>query len=107
MIGDISDNRPHARNFFIDSACGFSGLRRFGVMPVLDDFESMRLYRNRAAKFERLADACLDADVRDRYRLIAHHYTVLANMVERSDKARVTQRLEALRAMRQAVRQRG
>jgi hypothetical protein len=71
-------------------------------MSVLDDFESMRLYRKRAAEFERLADACLAADERNRYRRVAHHYTELADAVERSDKTRVTQRLEALKEIREA-----
>ncbi len=70
-------------------------------MSILDDFESMRLYRTRAAEFERLADACLVDDERYRYRLVAHHYAELADMVERSDKDRVTRRLESLRAMRE------
>ena len=76
-------------------------------MSVLNDFESMRLYRKRAADFERLANGCLVADERYRYRLIAHHYTVLADTVQRTDKARVTQRLESLRAMREEFGQRG
>jgi hypothetical protein len=76
-------------------------------MSVLGDFESMRLYRKRAAEFERLADACLVADERNRYRLIAHHYTELADTVERSDKARVTRRLETLREIREADSHRG
>ena len=67
-------------------------------MSVLGDFESMRLYRKRALAFEELADACLLTQVRDRYRLIALHYTELANAVERSDKARISSRLDALRA---------
>src|SRR6516165_34326 len=85
----------------------FSRVSVFGVslsacctMSVLGDFESMRLYRKRAAEFERLADSCPLAAVRSRYRLIAHHYAVLADTVERSDKARVTRRLEALKARR-------
>jgi hypothetical protein len=70
-------------------------------MSVLGDFESMRFYRKRALEFEELADACLLNEVRDRYRLIAHHYSELADMVARSDKARMTTRLDALRARRE------
>jgi hypothetical protein len=85
--------------FSIDSV--FSGsLSACCTMSVLGDFESMRLYRKRAAEFERLADSCPLAAVRSRYRLIARHYAVLADTVERSDKARVTRRLEALKARR-------
>jgi hypothetical protein len=76
-------------------------------MSVLDDFESMRRYRECAAEYERLADACMVAEVQYRYRLVAHRYTELADMVERSDKARVTQRLEALKEMRESNGQSG
>jgi hypothetical protein len=76
-------------------------------MSVLGDFESMRLYRKRALEFEQLADASLLTDVRYRYRLIAQHYTELANTVERSDKARITPRLDALRARREMISERG
>lgn len=61
----------------------------------------MRRYRERAAEYEHLADACSVAEIRYRYRLVAHRYTELADMVERSDKARGTQRLETLREMRE------
>jgi hypothetical protein len=76
-------------------------------MSVLNDFESMRLYRKRAEHFERLADDCLIAGEQNRYRLIAHHYSTLADTVQRTDKARITQRLENLRAMRKKIGQRG
>ena len=69
-------------------------------MWVLSDFESMRFYRKRALEFEQLADASLLTDERYRYRQIANHYTELANTVERSDKAKINPRLEALRARR-------
>jgi hypothetical protein len=75
-------------------------------MSVLSDFESMRIYRQRALEFERLADASLLSDVRYRYRLIANHYAELANTVERSDKAKITPRLEALRARRDIINER-
>jgi len=76
-------------------------------MSVLNDFESMRLYRKRAAHFERIADGCSFAQDQYRYRLVADHYTALADTVQRIDKARVTQRLESLRAMRKKISQRG
>ncbi len=76
-------------------------------MSVLNDFESMRRYRKRAAEFEQLADACLVANVRHRYRVIAHHYAELVDSLERCDKVRVTQSLEALREIRKANGQRG
>jgi hypothetical protein len=72
-------------------------------MSVLGDFESMRLYRKRALEFEQLADASLLTDVRCRYRQIANHFAELANMVERSDKAKMVPRLEALRAGREKI----
>ena len=72
-------------------------------MSVLNDFETMRLYRKRAEHFERLADRCSVAEERQRYRLVAHHYNALANAVQRTDKARVNQLLERLRAARKEV----
>jgi len=69
-------------------------------MSILNDFESIRLYRKRAEHFERIADGCSVAQEQYRYRVVAHHYTALADTVQRIDKARVTQRLESLRAMR-------
>jgi hypothetical protein len=76
-------------------------------MSVLNDFESIRLYRKRAEHFERLADRCSVAQEQYRHRLVAHHYTALADTVQRTEKARVTQRLESLRTMRNEIRQRG
>jgi hypothetical protein len=76
------------------------------TMSVLSDFESMRIYRQRALEFARLADASLLSDVRYRYQLIANHYAELANTVERSDKAKTTPRLEALRARREMISER-
>jgi hypothetical protein len=52
-------------------------------MSVLNDFESMRLYRKRAEHFERLADGCSVAQEQYRHRLVADHYTVLADTVQR------------------------
>jgi len=51
-------------------------------MSVLDDFERMRLYRKRASEFEWLADNYSISSVRLRYRIIARHYTELANREE-------------------------
>jgi hypothetical protein len=72
-------------------------------MSVLNDFESIRLYRKRAEHFERLADRCAVAEEQQRYRLVANHYNALANTVQRTDKARVNQRLERLRAARKEI----
>jgi hypothetical protein len=76
-------------------------------MSVLRDFESMRLFRKRALEFAELADASLLTEVRYRYRVIAQHYAELANAVERSDKARIAPRLDALRARRELINERG
>lgn len=72
-------------------------------MSILNDFENMRLYRKRAEHFDRLADDCLVAEERYRYRRVAHHYTALAEIVQRTDKARVTERLARLRSMREEI----
>jgi hypothetical protein len=74
-------------------------------MSVLNDFESMRIYRKRAEHFQRLADDCLVAEEQYRYRLVAHHYTVLADTVQQTDKARMAQCLQSLRAMREEIGQ--
>jgi hypothetical protein len=76
------------------------------AMSILNDFESMRLYRRRADHFGRLADRCSVTQEQYRYRLVEHHYNVLADAVQRTDKARVAQRLESLRAMRKEIRRR-
>lgn len=78
------------------------GVVAFGVpvMSVLDDFARMRLYRNRAAEFEELADKALLATAQHRYRAIARHYKELADREERADKARMAERLELLRLSR-------
>ncbi len=69
-------------------------------MSVLDDFARMRLYRNRASEFELIAEAEPLSEARLRYRIIARHYTELADRDERADKARVAQTLEQLRVRR-------
>jgi hypothetical protein len=70
-------------------------------MSVLDDFVRMRLFRKRAAEFEWLADTALVPSVRRRYRIVARHYSELADREEQSDKARMAERLERLRLQRQ------
>lgn len=72
-------------------------------MSLLDDFARIRLYRQRASEFELLAESELLPGVRLRHRIIARHYTELADREERSDKA--TERLERLRAKRQEITQ--
>ncbi len=42
-------------------------------MSVLADFARMRIYRNRAAEFEELADKALLATAQRRYRTVARH----------------------------------
>ncbi len=69
-------------------------------MSVLDDFVRMRLYRERASESELLAETELLPDVRLRYRIIARHYSELANREEQSDKARMAEHLELLRSKR-------
>ena len=69
-------------------------------MSLLDDFARMRLYRNRAFEFELLAEAEPLPEARLRYRIVARHYTELADREERADKARAAQTLEQLRLKR-------
>jgi uncharacterized membrane protein (DUF106 family) len=71
-------------------------------MSVLDDFERMRRFRNRAAEFDELADAAQLSVVARRYRTIARHYKELADREERMDKARA-ERLERLRLEREST----
>ncbi len=82
---------------------GLAAVFAFGVpvMSVLDDFVRMRLYRNRAAEFEELADTALVPTAQRRYRTIARHYRELADREERADKARMAERIERLRLERQ------
>jgi hypothetical protein len=89
------------------SKVSFVGLtfvfRHFGsaAMSVLDDFVRMRLYRDRAAEFNLLADTEPLSQVRLRYRLIAQHYKALADREERADKARLAEGLERLKRQRE------
>ena len=70
-------------------------------MSLLDDFVRMRLYRERAAEFELLADAEDSPNVRLRYRIIARHYRELVDREEQADKRRMADRIEQLRRRRQ------
>jgi hypothetical protein len=69
-------------------------------MSVLDDFMRMRLYRNRAAEAELLAETEPLPEARFRYRIVARHYRELADREERSDKARMAEHLELLKLKR-------
>jgi hypothetical protein len=60
-------------------------------MSVSDDFERMRLYRNRASEFEWLAD---------------NYPTELADREEQSDQARISERLERVRFKRKEATKR-
>jgi hypothetical protein len=70
-------------------------------MSVLDDFLRIRLYRERAAEFQWLADDAVIATVQRRYRTIARHYDQLADREEQCDKARMTERLKKMRLRRE------
>jgi hypothetical protein len=69
-------------------------------MSVLDDFARIRLYRQRASEFEWLADNEPISSVRLRYRIIARHYSELADREEQSDKAKMAERLTRLKQKR-------
>jgi hypothetical protein len=60
----------------------------------------MRLYRNRASEYELLAESEPLSEVGLRYRIIARHYRGLADRDERSDKAKVAERLAQLKLAR-------
>ena len=64
----------------------------------------MRLYRKRASEFEWLDNYPISS-VRVRYRIIARHYTELADREEQSDKARISERLERVRLQAQGTRE--
>jgi hypothetical protein len=69
-------------------------------VSLLNDFARMRLYRERASEFELLAENEPLSEARLRYRIIARHYRELADRDERSDKAKVAERLELLKLAR-------
>jgi hypothetical protein len=78
------------------------------AMSVLDDFARIRVYRERASEFEWLADNEPISDVRLRYRIVARHYSELADREERSDKAKMAERLKQLKQKRaEAAKQKG
>jgi hypothetical protein len=57
--------------------------------------ELMRLYRNRTAEFEELADKALVPTAQRRYRTIARHYRELADRDERAVELLRLKRREA------------
>jgi hypothetical protein len=69
-------------------------------MSLIDDFVRMWRYRERASKFELLAENEPLSEVRLRYRIIAHHYRELADRDERNDKAKMVERLEMFKLAR-------
>ena len=69
-------------------------------MSVLDDFARMRLYRKRASEFELLAETEPLHGARLRCRIVARHYSELADREEQSDKTRMAEHLELLRLKR-------
>jgi len=69
-------------------------------MSLLDDFARMRLYLKRASEFELLAETESLHGARLRYRIVARHYSELADREEQSDKARMAEHLELLRLKR-------
>jgi hypothetical protein len=71
-----------------------------GNMSLLDDFARMRLYRKRASEFELLAETEPLHGARLRYRIVARHYSELADREAQSDKARMAEHLELLRLKR-------
>jgi hypothetical protein len=68
---------------------------------TMDDFARMRLYRKKAAEFQWLADNAPVPSVQRRYRAIARHYNELADREEKSDKAKMAERLKQLKLQRQ------
>jgi hypothetical protein len=60
----------------------------------------MRLYRERASEFELLAETEQLLEARLRYRVVAHHYSELADREEQSDNTRMAKHLELLRLKR-------
>jgi hypothetical protein len=75
-------------------------------MSVLDDFARIRLYRKRASEFQWLADNAPMSNVRLRYRIIARHYSELADREEQSDKAKMAGRLAQLKQKRDELAER-
>jgi hypothetical protein len=57
-------------------------------------------YRKRASEFEQLAETEPLSAARLRYRIVARHYSELADREERTDKARMAEHLELLKSKR-------
>ena len=72
-------------------------------MSVLEVLLRIRRHRSRAAEFRALAEASVSPDVRSRNLAIAEHYGALADAEERSERAKVIERLESLKADRQRM----
>jgi hypothetical protein len=70
-------------------------------MSVLDDFVRIRGYRSQAADFQWLADNASVPSVQRRYRIIARHYSELADREEQADKTEMARRLEQMKRKRQ------
>jgi hypothetical protein len=95
----MSHRRTRMAVFLNKLSFGWSLLARCN-MSVLDDFARMRLYRKRASEFELLAETEPLHEARLRYRIVARHYSELADREEQSDKARMAEHLELLRLKR-------
>jgi hypothetical protein len=73
-------------------------------MSLLDDFERMRVYREKAAEFQRLADEAPTPRAAP-LPVIARHYSELADREEQADKAKMAERLAGLKREREAAEQ--
>jgi len=71
------------------------------AMSLLDDLARIRVYREKAAEFQRLGDYASIPSVQRRYRVIARHYSELADREEQADKARMAERLARLKHERE------
>jgi len=93
----------------VDMSSSWGALSAFPAyvraMSLLDDFERMRVYREKAADFQRLADDAPIPSVQRRYRVIARHYSELADREEQADKARMAERLARLKRERERAEQ--
>jgi hypothetical protein len=97
---DTVDKREHKKRLAVFVRSFTERIVGVAIMSVLDDFARIRLYRNRAAEFEQLADTTLDPNAQRRCRTVARHYRELADREERGDKARMAEHLELLRLKR-------
>jgi hypothetical protein len=69
-------------------------------MSVLQTFEKIREYRQRAANYASLASSVYSEDVRARYLVIADHFVALADALMRADWLERKRRLEKMKADR-------